>query len=123
MKIKKRDGSFENLSFDRITYRLRKLAKETILGVKLKKLDIDIVAQKVISGLYDGINSSEIDEEAARIALNMIENEEYPQLAARLVMSNLHKNTIECFSDVMEKLYGNVDSKNNPAPILNESFI
>ena len=122
MKIKKRDGTFEKLSFDRISYRLRKLSKDPILG-KLNKIDIDIITQKVVLRLYDEISSSEIDEESARVAVNMIENEEYPKLAARIVVNNLHKNTIECFSEVMNLLNTNIDSNGNIAPIVSDEFM
>lgn len=122
MKIKKRNGTFEKLSFDRISYRLKKLSKDQILG-KLNKIDIDVITQKVVSRLYDEISSSEIDEESARIAINMIENEEYPKLAARIVVSNLHKNTIECFSEVMDLLHSNTDINGNPSPIVSDEFM
>ena len=123
MKVKKRDGNFEKISFDRINYRVRKLAKEVIKnsdGVpeKLNKIDSDIITQKIISELYDGISSSEIDEQSARIAVNMLDTPEYQKLAARLIVSNLHKNTIECFSEVMELLYSNEYNK-----VLDDSFI
>jgi ribonucleoside-diphosphate reductase alpha chain len=122
MKIKKRDGRLEQLSFDKIIYRLKKLKNDSSLG-KLSTIDTDIIAQKVVSTIYDGVSSSELDEEAARIAINMTENLEYSKLASRLVISNLHKNTTECFSDVMEKLYANVDKNDIPAPILADDFI
>lgn len=104
MKILKRNGTYEKLSFDRILYRIRKLANDKSLGV-LKSIDPDIVAQRVVKSIYDGISSWELDEEAARISIGMTENGEYQKLAARLVVSNLHKSTIECFSDVMEMLW------------------
>lgn len=122
MKIKKRDGRLEQLSFDKILYRLRKIQNDPMLG-SLKTIDSDIIAQKVVSSIYDGVTSSELDEEAARIAVNMIENMEYPKLASRITISNLHKNTTECFSDVMELLYQNVDTNGNSAPILSDEFI
>jgi ribonucleoside-diphosphate reductase alpha subunit len=122
MKIKKRDGGLENLSFDKIVYRLKKLQNDKSLG-QLKAIDIDIVAQKVVSTIYDGVSSTELDEEAARIAISMTENLEFSKLATRLVISNMHKNTTECFSEVMEKLYNNVDTNDNPAPVLADDII
>lgn len=121
MKIKKRDGSFEKLSFDRITYRLKKMAKDPHLG-KLNKIDTDKISQKVVSSLYDEISSSEIDEESARICINTLDNEEYAKLASRIIISNLHKNTIECFSETMEKLYERVINE-IISPIVSEKFI
>jgi ribonucleoside-diphosphate reductase alpha chain len=122
MKIKKRDGRLENLSFDKIVYRLKKLANDKVLG-QLKVIDTDVIAQKVVSTIYDGVSSTELDEEAARIAISMTENLEFGKLASRLVISNIQKNTTECFSEVMEKLYGNVDSNGNPAPVLADDII
>jgi ribonucleoside-diphosphate reductase alpha chain len=122
MKIQKRDGSFEKLSFDKVIYRLRKIAKDKTLG-PLKSIDSDIIAQRVISGIYDGVSSCELDEEAARIAVSMTENPEYKHLASRIIISNLHKNTMECFSEVMESLYNNVDKNGNHSPIIADDII
>jgi ribonucleoside-diphosphate reductase alpha chain len=122
MKIKKRDGRFEQLSFDKIIYRLRKLCYDKQLG-ELKTIDPDIIAQKVVSSIYDGVTSCELDEEASRIAVSMIENLEYQKLASRISISNLHKSTHECFSEVMEILYNNKDKNGNDMPILADDII
>lgn len=122
MKIQKRDNRLENLSFDKIVYRLKKLAGDKVLGA-LKSIDTDIIAQKVVSTIYDGVTSTELDEEAARIAVSKTENLEFGKLASRIVISNLHKNTTECFSEVMEKLYGHTDSNGKPAPVLADDII
>jgi ribonucleoside-diphosphate reductase alpha chain len=103
MRIKKRDGSLQALSFNKIIYRLKKLCNDKSLG-KLTKIDPDVVAQKVVTSLYPEITSTEIDEEAARIAIGITENRDFAKLASRIIISNLHKNTIECFSEVMELL-------------------
>jgi ribonucleotide reductase alpha subunit len=129
MKIKKRDGRLEQLSFDKIIYRLKKIKNDATLpnkensNGKLSSIDTDLVAQKVILSIYDGVSSSELDEEAARIAISMTENPEYARLASRIIISNLHKNTSECFSDIMERLYSNVDKNGKPAPALADDFI
>jgi ribonucleoside-diphosphate reductase alpha subunit len=122
MKVLKRDGKYEKLSFDKITYRLRKICNDKTLG-KLSNIDPDLVAQKVVNSIYDGVSSSELDEEAARIAVGMTENPEYLTLAARIVVSNLHKNTIECFSEVMEHMYNNTDKAGTHAPLISEAAI
>lgn len=123
MKILKRDGSYERLSFDKILYRIRKLANDKALGT-LKTVDPDIVTQRVVNSIYDGISSWELDEEAARISVGMTENPEYPKLAARIVVSNLHKSTIECFSEVMEMLHGYKDeSTGHNAGIISDEII
>ena len=122
MKIQKRNGKLENLSFDKIVYRLKKLANDKSLG-QLKTIDTDIIAQKVVTTIYDGVQSTELDEEAGRIAIHMIENIEYSKMASRIIISNMHKNTTECFSQVMENLYQNIDYNDNPAPILSDDII
>jgi ribonucleoside-diphosphate reductase alpha chain len=122
MKIKKRNGNLEQLSFDKIIYRLKKLCNDKTLGV-LKKIDPDVVAQRVVSSIYDGVQSTELDEEAARIAVAMTENMEYQKLASRIIISNMHKSTIECFSEVMENLYNNTDKSGNPMPIIADDVI
>jgi ribonucleoside-diphosphate reductase alpha chain len=122
MQIKKRDGRLEKLSFDKIIYRLSKLCNDSSLCL-LKTIDPDIIAQRVVSSIYDGVTSCELDEEAARIAISMTENPEYQKLASRIIISNAHKNTIECFSEVMENLYNNIDKLGKPAPILADDII
>lgn len=121
MKILKRDGRYEQLSFDKVIHRLRKLCMDESLGTL--SVDPDIIAQRVISRIYDGVTSCELDEEAARIAVGMTEDLEYQTLASRITISNLHKSTTECFSEVMEKLYANTDKSGQPAPILADDVI
>jgi ribonucleoside-diphosphate reductase alpha chain len=122
MKIKKRDGRLEQLSFDKIIYRLQKLCNDYSLGL-LTTIDPDVIAQRVVSSIYDGVTSCELDEEAARIAISMTENPEYQKLASRIIISNAHKSTHECFSEVMERLYNNTDKAGNPAPTLADDII
>ena len=122
MKILKRDGSYESLSFDKVLHRLKKLCNDKVLG-ELKTIDSDFIAQKTVSSIYDGISSSELDEEAARISIGMIENIEYSQLASRIIISNIQKNTSNNFHHVMEILYNNIDKSNNHAPIITSEII
>lgn len=122
MKIKKRNGKFEQLSVDKIINRLKKIKNDTILG-KLKTIDTDPIALKIVSSIYDGVTSSELDEEAARIAVGMTENIEYSILASRIIISNLHKNTSISFSDTMESLNNNIDINGNVASLLSDKFI
>ena len=122
MKIQKRDGRLEQLSFDKVIYRLKKLCNDNSLGLLLS-IDPDIIAQRVVSSIYDGVTSCELDEEAARIAISMTENPEYQKLASRIIISNMHKSTNRCFSEVMEKLYNNTDKMGNNAPIIADDVI
>ena len=54
---------------------------------------------KAISGIYEGITTVELDNLAAEIAANMATTHpDYAALAARIAVSNLHKETKKCFS-------------------------
>jgi ribonucleoside-diphosphate reductase alpha chain len=66
----------------------------------------------VIEGLYDGVTTSELDNLAAEIAATMTTTHpDYAKLAARISVSNLHKNTKKSFSETMEDLYTYVNPR------------
>lgn len=122
MKIVKRNGRKVNVSFDKVLYRIRKLVSDKNLG-PLKYTEPDIVAQDVIKNIYDGVKTSELDEMAGRIAVSLTSTHyEYDKLASRIIISNMHKNTTECFSDSMETLFAN-KSGDTPVPLVSEAFI
>ena len=115
MYVVKRDGHREPMMFDKITARVRKLCyglNELVDPVK--------VAMRVIEGLYDGVTTSELDNLAAEIAATMTTaHPDYARLAARISVSNLHKNTKKSFSEVMEDLYTYVNPRTGKkAPLL-----
>ena len=107
MYVVKRDGHREPMMFDKITARVRKLCyglNELVDPVK--------VAMRVIEGLYDGVTTSELDNLAAEIAATMTTTHpDYARLAARISVSNLHKNTKKSFSEVMHDLYTYVNPR------------
>ncbi len=105
MKIIKRNGKEEALSFDKILIRLRKLCCDKGLPL-IKNIDTDVVAQKVIEQIYDGISSTQIDDLAANISISMsIDDPFYADLASRITVSNLQKNTPNTFHKTTEILY------------------
>ena len=101
MYVLKRDGRKEPIMFDKITARIKKLC------YSLNPLvDPVRVAMRVIEGLYDGVTTSELDNLAAEIAATMTTTHpDYASLAARISVSNLHKNTIKSFSETMKDLH------------------
>ena len=104
MKVVKRSGDVAEMLFDKVTLRISKLNSEP----EFTKLSIepDKVAQKVFTGMYDGITTSEIDNLASEVAISMItEHPDYETLAMRITVSNIQKNTFKCFSDAMISLY------------------
>ena len=103
--------------FDKITARIRKL------NYGLNPLvDPVRVAMRVIEGLYDGVTTSELDNLAAEIAATMTTTHpDYAKLAARISVSNLHKNTKKSFSETMEDLYNYINPRTGKkAPLLSD---
>uniref|UniRef100_UPI0026073799 ribonucleoside-diphosphate reductase subunit alpha n=1 Tax=Flavobacterium sp. TaxID=239 RepID=UPI0026073799 len=86
------------------------------------RVDAVKVAMRVIEGLYDGVTTSELDNLAAETAASMtISHPDYAQLAARIAISNLHKNTNKSFSETMNEMYHYVNPRTNQeAPLLSE---
>ncbi|KAK1300338.1 Ribonucleoside-diphosphate reductase large subunit [Acorus calamus] len=108
MYVVKRDGRKEAVHFDKITARLKKLS----YGLNNDHCDPVIVAQKVCAGVYKGVTTSQLDELAAETAAAMTANHpDYAILAARIVVSNLHKNTRKSFSETIKEMYGHYDER------------
>ena len=108
MQVIKRTGRTEDVSFDKISARIKKLCYELDPNY-IRPLEI---SQKVIQGLYDGVSTTELDNLAAETAASLAtEHPEYATLAARIAISNLHKNTYKSFSKTMRKLYEYIDPK------------
>ncbi|MFL2629490.1 MAG: ribonucleoside-diphosphate reductase subunit alpha [Flavobacteriaceae bacterium] len=117
MNVVKRDGRKEPIMFDKITDRIRKLNYELNSLVDPVK-----VAMRVIEGLYDGVTTSELDNLAAEIAATMTTTHpDYAKLAARISVSNMHKNTKKSFSETMKDLYEYVNPRTEKkAPLLSD---
>jgi len=117
MYVLKRDGKKEPVMFDKITARVKKMC----YGLN-NIVDPVKVAMRVIEGLYDGVTTSELDNLAAETAATMTTaHPDYAKLAARIAVSNLHKNTKKSFSDTMNDLYHYVNPRTEKkAPLLSD---
>jgi len=112
MRVTKRNGQLEDLTFDKILNRIRKLGQEANVHINYQSL-----VMKVIDQLYDTISTTKIDELAAEQCAVMSTNHpDYATLAGRIVVSNHQKNTNSVFSEVIEALYGftNIHGLNKP---------
>lgn len=120
MYVLKRDGRQEPVMFDKITSRIQKLC----YGLNMDFIDPPAITLKVINGLYSGVTTVELDNLAAETAATMTtKHPDYAVLAARIAVSNLHKETKKSFSEVMEDLYNMVDNKTgNKMPMLGEHY-
>jgi len=117
MYVVKRDGRKEPVMFDKITERIKFLCYELNDLVDSVK-----VAMRVIEGLYDGVSTSELDNLAAETAASMaVIHPDYVKLAARIAISNLHKNTTKSFSETMIEMYHYINPRTNQkSPLLSE---
>lgn len=116
--VLKRDGRQEPVHFDKITARIEKLC----YGLDMEYIDAPSITLKVISGLYPGVTTVELDNLAAEIAATMTtQHPDYAVLAARIAVSNLHKETKKKFSEVIEELY-NMKHKTTgvPTPMISD---
>ena len=97
--VVKRDGRKEEMQFDKILNRIKKLSDEL-------KINPSRVTQKVCSMIYPNINTSELDELAGQVCSSLAtEHPDYGVLASRIIISNHHKNTFPSFSETIAKLY------------------
>jgi len=107
MFVLKRDGRQEPVMFDKITARIKKMCyglNDLVDPVK--------VAMRVIEGLYDGVTTSELDNLASEIAATLTTTHpDYAKLAARIAVSNLHKDTKKSFSSTVTDLYEYVNPR------------
>ncbi|REJ82877.1 MAG: ribonucleoside-diphosphate reductase subunit alpha [Bacteroidetes bacterium] len=115
MFVVKRDGRQEAVKFDKVTARIQKLA----YGLS-DHVDTFLVAQKVIEGIYDNVSTTQLDNLAAEIAASMTtRHPDYALLAARIAVSNLHKNTKKSFSETIKDLYEYIDpNTSKKAPLI-----
>jgi len=113
MYVIKRDGRKEPVHFDKITSRMNKLS----WGLD-PIVDPAVITTKVISGVYTGVTTAELDELTAQTAAHLVTTHpDYGLLAARITVSNLHKTTKKVFSEVVNDLKHYVNprtGKNGP---------
>ena len=118
MRVIKRNGELEDLSFDKILNRIRKLGQEAGIQINYQSL-----IMKVIDQLYDKISTTKIDELAAEQCAVMSTNHlDYATLAGRIVVSNHHRSTNGSFSKVMKQLYEFKDAHGTNCPMISKEF-
>ena len=101
MRVTKRNGDLEDIAFDKILIRVKKLGQEVNIQINYSALII-----KIIDQLYDTISTTKIDELTAdQCASLSTVHPDYGILAGRIIISNHHKNTDNSFYEVINKLY------------------
>jgi ribonucleotide reductase alpha subunit len=118
MRVTKRNGSFEDIAFDKILNRVKKLGQEANIQINYSSL-----VMKVIDQLYDKIPTTRIDELTAEQCAALSTNHpDYGILAGRIVISNHQKNTNSSFFEVMDNLFNYNDINGKNSPIVSEKL-
>ena len=74
MRVLKRNEEYEDVSFDKVLMRLKKLSSDL-------NINVSEIAQKVCTRIYDGVKTCELDELAAYLCSSMsIDNPDYSTL-------------------------------------------
>lgn len=114
MRVTKRDGQLEDISFDKILNRVKKIGQEVNIQINYSSL-----AMKVIDQLYDAIPTCKIDElTCEQCAALSTMHPDYGVLAGRIFVSNHQKNTSDSFYETMSKLYYFTDIQGQHSPLI-----
>jgi ribonucleoside-diphosphate reductase alpha subunit len=98
MHVIKRNGVKEPVSFDKVLRRIQKASR----GLSVHP---DALAQRVLSQIFDGVKTTDLDELAAQLAASLsTQHPDYATLASWLTVSNHHKNTQYTFTQVVKML-------------------
>jgi len=98
MRVQKRSGEMETVSFDKVLSRVRKAGR----GLSV---NTDALSQQVLSRIYDGVPTTQLDELTAANAASLGPvHPDWSVLAARIAISNHHKNTEPSFQKVVTSL-------------------
>ena len=118
MRVTKRNGQLQDVSFDKILERVKKLGQEVGIQINYSSL-----VMKVIDQLYDKIPTKKIDELAAQqcASLSTI-HYDYSTLSARIIISNHQKNTETNFSNIINSLYQFKNSKGENIPLISKNL-
>ena len=118
MRVTKRNGELEEVAFDKILSRVKKLGQEVGIQINYQHLVIKIMDQ-----LFDTISTTKIDELLAEQCASMSTlNPDYGTLASRIVVSNHQKNTEQSFSTVMMMLYNFKDVHGQNYPLISKEL-
>ena len=102
MQVVKRDGSKEDVSFDKVLNRIKKSAE----GLEVNPT---LIAQRTLLRIHDGVKTTELDELAAQLSVSLITtHHDYGTLASRIIISNHHRNTKPSFAETVVELAAQV---------------
>jgi ribonucleotide reductase alpha subunit len=120
MKVIKRDGTSEDVSFDKVLQRIQICAgmktgrSPSSDQIQFTPLDVNptLIAQRTLLRIYDGVRTSELDELAAQLSMSLVTTHpDYGILAGRIIVSNHQRSTSPSFVDTMRLLKSQVNPK------------
>ncbi len=112
----KRNGEREEVSFDKVLKRVKTLSNN--LSVNPTRITQDICSQ-----IYPDVPTYQLDELGAQICASLAtEHPDYGHLAARITISNHHKNTSPSFSEVVTKLHQHTNKAGIHAPLVSKEI-
>ena len=118
MKVTKRNGSLEDVSFDKILHRVKKIGSECNIHV-----NYSLLVMKIIDQLYNNIDTTKIDElTAEHCAAQSTNHPDFSTLASHIIISNHHKNTRPSLLEVTKSLYNFYDIHGVHSPLIDEKY-
>ena len=118
MRVRKRNGELENVSFDKILYRIKNIGQSVGININYSSL-----VMKVIDQLYDTIETSKIDELASEQCASLsTQHPDYATLSSRIVISNHQKQIQKPFIEAMNELYYFTDVNNKHRPLISDEL-
>jgi ribonucleoside-diphosphate reductase alpha subunit len=120
IRVTKRNGKKEHVMLDKILERIN----QQTYGLDQKWVVPFEVAQKVIEGITPDIETRILDQLAMETAASLAtKHPDYSILAARLAITNIHKETKKSFSETMSDLYTYVNPRTGQkAAIVSKQF-
>jgi hypothetical protein len=104
----KRNGELQPITPEKLEARIIRFC----YGLNMDYINPKLITEKVISGLYNEVETSKIDSLLCEtIAYMSTQHPDHSLLAGRLAMESLHKKTKSSFSETIKDLYEYVDFK------------
>ena len=123
MHVIKRNGLIVPVLFDKILDRLKNLGIHDKRFAHKLKVNYTKLVVKVVDQLFNGIETSQIDELCAQqCASQAADHYDHFILAGRIVISNHQKNTESNYLHLVEKLYNFRDIHNKHSPLVSEKL-
>ena len=118
MRVTKRNGDLEIMSFDKILNRIKIMGRENNIQINYTSL-----AMKVIDQLYDKIPTTKLDELTAEQCASLsTQHPDYGVLGSCIIISNYQKNTNPSFVQVMQRLYEFRDDNGIHCPLVSKDI-